>query len=65
MCKLDFIDWILDLEEYLIIERYVMKKEEVRLVSNKLDDDAAKWWDNNIEIDKSIEVSIKFVLGIE
>ena len=65
MCKLDFIDWILDLEEYLIIERYVMKKEEVRLVSNKLDDDAAKWWDNNIEIDKSIEVSIKFVFGIE
>ena len=53
------------MEEYLIIERYVMKKEEVRLVSNKLDDDAAKWWDNNIEIDKSIEVSIKFVLGIE
>ena len=27
MCKLDFIDWLLDLEEYLIFRRFVMKKK--------------------------------------
>ena len=27
MCKLDFIDWLLDFEEYFIFGRFVMKKK--------------------------------------
>ena len=42
MCKLDFIDWLLDLEEYFNF-RKICDKEKVQLASNKLDDEADEW----------------------
>ena len=50
MCKLDFIDWIFDLEEYLI-KRYM---------SNELEIDVSEY-----EIVECVKVSIKFVLDKE
>ena len=43
MCKLDFIDWLLDFEEYFIFGRFVMKKK-MWLASNKLDNEVEEWW---------------------
>ena len=39
MCKLDFIDWLLDLEEYFNFWK-ICDEERVRLAYNKLDDEA-------------------------
>ena len=50
MCKLDFIDWIFDLEEYLI-KRYM---------SNELEIDVSEY--KTIEC---VKMSIKFVLDKE
>jgi len=43
MCKLDFIDWLLDLEEYFIFWK-IYDEEKVWLASNKLDIEADEWW---------------------
>ena len=50
MCKLDFIDWIFDLEEYLI-KRYM---------SNELEIDVSEY--KTVEC---VKMSIKFVLDKE
>ena len=42
MCKLDFIDWLLDLEEYFNFWK-IYDEEKVRLASNELDDEAREW----------------------
>ena len=70
MCKLDFIDWLLDLEKYFKFWK-ICDEEKVRLASNKLDDEAEEWWEE-IQIDRkrlklieSDEVSIQFSLGKE
>ena len=39
MCKLDFINWLLDLEEYFNFWK-ICDEEKVWLASNKLDDEA-------------------------
>ena len=39
MCKLDFIDWLLDLEEYFNFGK-ICDEEKVWLASNKLDNEA-------------------------
>ena len=39
MCKMDFIDWLLDLEEYFNFWK-ICDEEKVWLASNKLDDEA-------------------------
>ena len=50
MCKLDFIDWLLDLEEYFNFQK-ICDEKKVWLASNKLDDEANKWWED-IQIDR-------------
>uniref|UniRef100_A0A7N2MLY1 Uncharacterized protein n=1 Tax=Quercus lobata TaxID=97700 RepID=A0A7N2MLY1_QUELO len=50
MCKLDFIDWLLDLEEYFNFWK-ICDEEKVRLASNKLDNEAEEWWED-IQIDR-------------
>ena len=50
MCKLDFINWPFDLEEYFNCWK-ICDEEKVRLVSNKLDDEAKEWWED-IQIDR-------------
>ncbi len=42
MCKWDFIDQILDLEDYFDYWK-IRDEEKVRFVSNKLESDATKW----------------------
>ncbi len=43
--KFDFINWILDFEEYFNYWN-ICDKEKVILVSNKLESDVVKWWDD-------------------
>ena len=50
MCKMDFIDWLLDLEEYFNFWK-ICNEEKLRLASNKLDDEAKEWWEE-IQIDR-------------
>ena len=45
MCKLDFINWLLDLEEYFNFWK-ICDKEKVQLASNKLEDEAEEWWED-------------------
>lgn len=45
MRKLDFINWILDLQEHFNYWE-ICDEEKLRLVSNKLDNDVAEWWDD-------------------
>ena len=40
---MDFIDWLLDLEEYFNFCK-ICDEEKVGLASNKLDDEAEEWW---------------------
>ena len=47
---MDFIDWLLDLEEYFNFWK-ICDEEKVRLTSNKLDDEAQEWWEE-IQIDR-------------
>ena len=49
-CKLDFIDWPLDLEEYFEFQK-ICDEEKVWLASNKLDNKAEEWWED-IQIDR-------------
>ena len=42
MQKLDFIDWLLNLEKYFNFWK-ICDEEKVRLASNKLDDKAEEW----------------------
>ena len=51
MCKLNFIDWLLELEEYFNFQK-ICDEKKVRLASNKLDDEANKWWED-------IQINIK------
>ena len=44
MCKMDFIDWLLDLEEYFNFWK-ICNEKKLRLASNKLDDEAQEWWE--------------------
>ena len=63
MCKLDFIDCLLDLEEYFNFWK-ICNEEKVQLASNKLDMKQR----NGGKMFKSIEsgtVSIQFALGKE
>lgn len=39
MCRMDFIDWLLDLEEYFNFWK-ICDEEKMRLASNKLDNEA-------------------------
>ena len=50
MCKMDFIGWILDLEEYFNFWM-ICDEEKVRLASSKLDNEAKEWWED-IQIDR-------------
>ena len=50
MVKLDFIDWLLDLEEYFNFWK-ICYEEKVWLVFNKLDSEAEEWWED-IQIDR-------------
>ena len=50
MCKLGFIDRLLDLEEHFNFWK-ICDEEKVRLASNKLDDEAEEWWED-IQIDR-------------
>ena len=50
MCKLDFIDCLLDLEDYFNF-RKICDKEKGRLASNKLDDEVEECWED-IQIDR-------------
>ena len=49
MCKLDFIDWLLDLDENFNFWK-IFNEEKVQLASNKLDIEAEEWWED-IQID--------------
>ena len=49
MCKLDFIDWLLDLEGYFNFWK-ICDEEKVCLASNKLDEVVDEWWED-IQID--------------
>ena len=51
MCNLDFIDWLLDLEEYFNYWK-ICDEEKVWLASNKLNDEVEKWWED-IQIDRN------------
>ena len=53
-CKLDFIDWLLDFEEYFNFWK-ICDEEKVWLASNKLDDEAEEWWED-IQIDRKQQV---------
>ena len=50
MCKIDFVDWLLDLEEYFNFWK-ICDEEKVWFASNKLDDEAEEWWEE-IQIDR-------------
>ena len=50
MCKMDFIDWLLDLEEYFNFWM-ICDEEKVRLASSKLDNEAEELWEDN-QIDR-------------
>ena len=50
MCKLNFINWLLDLEDNFNFWK-IYDEEKVRLASNKSDDEAKEWWED-IQIDK-------------
>ena len=50
MCKLDFIDQLLELEEYFNFWK-ICDEEKVWLASNKLDNEAEEWWED-IQIDR-------------
>ena len=50
MCKMDFVDQLLDLEEYFNFWK-ICDEEKVRLASNKLNDEAEEWWEE-IQIDR-------------
>ena len=50
MCKLDFIDWFLDLEEYFNFWK-ICDEEKVQLAFNKLDYEIKEWWED-IQINK-------------
>ena len=50
MRKLDFIDWLLDLEEYFDYWE-IYEEEGVWLAFNKLDGEAKEWWED-IQIDR-------------
>ena len=63
MCKLDFIDWLLDFEEYFNFWK-IFDEERVRLASNKLDDEAKKWW-KDIQIYKKWRGKHLITLGKE
>ena len=49
-CKLDIIEWLLDLEEYFNFWK-ICYEEKVWLVFNKLDSEAEEWWED-IQIDR-------------
>ena len=63
MCKLDFIHWLLDFEEYFNFWK-IFDEERVRLASNKLDDEAKKWW-KDIQIYKKWRGKHLITLGKE
>ena len=42
ICKMDFVNWLLDLEEYFNFWK-ICDEEKVWLASNKLDDKAEEW----------------------
>lgn len=50
MCKFQFIDWILDFEDYFNYYE-ICDEEKVIFVYNKVDDDVVKWQDD-IKIDQ-------------
>ena len=50
MCKLDFIDWLLDVEENFNFWK-ICDEEKVWLASNKFDDEVEEWWEE-IQIDR-------------
>ena len=50
MCRLDFIDWLFDLEEYFNFWK-ICDEERVWLASNKLDDEVEEWLED-IQIDR-------------
>ena len=50
ICKLDFIDWLLDLEEYFNFLK-ICDEEKVRRASNELDNEAKELWED-IQIDR-------------
>ena len=45
MCELDFIDWLLNLEEYFDYLE-ICDKERAWLTFNKLDGEAKEWWED-------------------
>ena len=59
MCKLDFIDWLLNLKEYFDYLE-ICDEERVRLTFNKLDGEAKEWWE-----DIKIDSKHFFILGHE
>ena len=63
MCKLDFIHWLLDFEKYFNFWK-IFDEERVRLASNKLDDEAKKWW-KDIQIYKKWRGKHLITLGKE
>ena len=50
ICKLDFINWLLDLEEYFNFWK-ICDEEKVQLASNKLDGEVKERWED-IQIDR-------------
>ena len=50
MCKLDFINWLLELEKYFNFWK-ICDEEKLWFTSNKLDDEAKEWWED-IQIDR-------------
>ena len=50
MCKLDFINWLLDFEEYFNFCK-ICNEEKVWFVSNKLYDEANEWC-KDVQIDR-------------
>ena len=63
MRKLDFIHWLLDFEEYFNFWK-IFDEERVRLASNKLDNEAKKWW-KDIQIYKKWQGKHLITLGKE
>ena len=41
---MDFVNWLLDLEEYFNFWK-ICDEKKVQLASNKLDDEAEEWWE--------------------
>ena len=50
MRELDFIDWLLDLEEYFDYWE-ICEEERVWFAFNELDGEAKEWWED-IQIDR-------------